>query len=407
MDYFLLITYLSIAIGVSFLCSIAEAVLLSITPSYIAERRTDKSRSAQRVIRLKENIDRPLAAILSLNTIAHTVGAAGVGAQAARIYGDHYLGLISAVLTLMILVFSEIIPKTIGALRWRQMAGTIAWSIEKLIPLMLPFVWLSEHLTRWLAGNKQQRLVTRAEIAAVAELGTREGLLKHYESRILRNLLKLESITVEEIMTPNTVVIALEESQPLSAIADEVKTAWASRIPLYRERRDVVTGFVLRNDLLAAIASGVTDKPLREYARPVQRIHEDESIMVALDQLVESRSHLAIVVDSFGGLEGIVTLEDVLETLLGMEIVDEQDANVDMQALARQRWEQRRKNHLDSLPPKPARDSHAEPSLTDSTNGHAASTADRAASANERAPSPDASTTGDADVPESGDDTVR
>ncbi|EMI17428.1 hemolysin [Rhodopirellula maiorica SM1] len=342
MDYFLLITYLCVAIGFSFLCSIAEAVLLSITPSFIAERRRDETKSSQRIIQLKENIDRPLAAILSLNTIAHTVGAAGVGAQAAKIYGDQYLGVISALLTLMILVLSEIIPKTVGALHWRRLAGSVAFMVQGLIVLMLPLVWMSEYLTRWLSGNKQQQLVTRAEIAAVAELGTREGLLKQHESRILRNLLKLESITVEDVMTPSTVVIAFEDTRQLSEISEELKTLPVSRIPLYQERRDNVTGFVLRSDLLASVVSGHSDKPLSDFSRPIMRIGEDESITVAFDKLLDSRAHIAMVMDKFGGVEGLVTLEDIIETLLGLEIVDEHDATVNMQELARQRWEMRR-----------------------------------------------------------------
>ncbi|GAA5505835.1 CNNM domain-containing protein [Novipirellula caenicola] len=354
MDYFLLITYLCIAIGFSFLCSIAEAVLLSITPSFIAERRRDKTKSSKRIIQLKENIDRPLAAILSLNTIAHTVGAAGVGAQAAKIYGDQYLGVISALLTLMILVLSEIIPKTVGALHWRRLAGSVALLVQGLIVLMLPLVWMSEFLTRWLSGNKQQQLVTRAEIAAVAELGTREGLLKQHESRILRNLLKLESITVEDVMTPSTVVIAFEESRRLSEMVEELKTLPVSRIPIYRERRDVVTGFVLRSDLLASVVSGDSDKPVSDFSRSILRIGEDESITVAFDQLLDSRAHIAMVMDKFGGVEGLVTLEDIIETLLGLEIVDEHDATVDMQELARQRWEMRREKQ--GIGPIPADD---------------------------------------------------
>ncbi len=341
MDYLLLLIYFSIAIGFSFLCSIAEAVLLSITPSYIAERRKEKTNSALQIIDLKQSIDRPLAAILSLNTIAHTVGAAGVGAQAAKIYGDQYVGVISAVLTLLILVLSEIIPKTIGALYWRRLAGIVAIFIRFLIVLMFPLVWLSELLTRWLAGDKKQKLVTRSEISAVAELGTREGLLKNHESRILRNLLKLESIRVEDVMTPSTVVISLEASQSLSNVADKLKTLPVSRIPIFQVRRDTVIGFVRKSDLLTAIASGESEKLVSEFSRPIVAVHKNESITAVFDRLLDSRAHIALVVDQFGGSEGIVTLEDVVETLLGLEIVDEQDMDVNMQELARERWKQR------------------------------------------------------------------
>ena len=348
-DYVLLLVYLAVAIGFSFLCSIAEAVLLSITPSYIAQLREDKTASAQRIIRLKENIDRPLAAILSLNTIAHTVGAAGVGAQAAHIYGSRYLGVISAVLTLLILVLSEIIPKTIGAIHWRRLSGVVSIMVGWLIVLMLPLVWLSELLTKWLAGGEKPKLVTRSEIAAVAEIGTREGLLKHHESRILRNLLKLESITVEDVMTPSTVVISLEETELVSQVIDQVKKFPVSRIPIYRQRRDAVSGFVLKADLLAAITSGEGEKALSEFSRPIVAVHEDDSITSAFEELLNSRAHIALVVDKFGGAEGIVTLEDVVETLLGMEIVDEHDVDVNMQDLARTKWKQRLQNQGISL----------------------------------------------------------
>lgn len=341
MEITLLLLYLAIAIGFSFLCSIAEAVLLSVTPSFLAERRQEETASAKRIIRLKENIDRPLAAILSLNTIAHTVGAAGVGAQATKVYGDQYVGVISAVLTLLILVFSEIIPKTIGALHWRRLAGPVAWLIDWLIVFMLPLVWLSEFVTKLLSGSKEQELVTRAEIAAVAELGATGGQLRGHETKILRNLLRMEQVTVEDVMTPSTVVIALEQSQQVSDVAGQVPELPVSRIPLYDKQRDHCTGFVLRSDLLNAIATGETDRPLNTFSRPLLAIEEDESITVAFELLLAERAHIAKVVDKFGGFEGIVTLEDVLETLLGLEIVDEYDQTVDMRKLAQEKWQQR------------------------------------------------------------------
>jgi len=341
MQHFLLFLYLAIAIGFSFLCSIAEAVLLSITPSFLAERRQDSSKSSRRILLLKENIDRPLSAILSLNTIAHTVGAAGVGAQAAKIYGDQYVGVISAILTLLILVLSEIIPKTIGALHWRRLAAPVAVFVQGLIVLMLPLVWMSEFLTKLLSGNKDQKLVTRAEIAAMAELGTSEGLFKARESRILRNLLKLDSITVGDVMTPRMVVISAEQSKTIGEVAETVKKWPVSRVPLYHDRQDHVTGFVLKDEILVAIASGDEQQPLASFSRPLESVHEADSIASVFDLLLNNRAHIALVVDQFGGMEGIVTLEDVVETLLGLEIVDEQDQAVDMQQLAREKWNAR------------------------------------------------------------------
>lgn len=356
MDLVLLIIYLLIAIGFSFLCSIAEAVLLSITPSYIAERKQDPSRSAKRIIDLKTNIDRPLSAILSLNTIAHTVGAAGVGAQAAKVYGDAYVGVTSAVLTLLILVLSEIIPKTIGALHWRRLAGIVAIFVQGLIYLMLPLVWLSELLTKLIAGDEKQKLVTRAEISAIAELGTNEGLLKKRESKIMRNLLKLDSFTVADVMTPRTVVIALQESKTLGEISDEIDKLPVSRIPLFTDRRDHVSGFVLKTDLLSAIAADEFDRPLTDFVRELETVKEETSIAEAFDQLLDNRAHIALVVDDYGGMEGVVTLEDVVETLLGMEIVDEQDAAVDMQKVARERWAERATKQGLKLSPVPTTD---------------------------------------------------
>ncbi|NND97097.1 MAG: HlyC/CorC family transporter [Pirellulaceae bacterium] len=350
MDVTLLIVYLAIAIGFSFACSIAEAVLLSITPSYIAERRQDESKSAKRIISLKENVDRPLSAILSLNTIAHTVGAAGVGAQAAKVMGDAYVGATSAVLTLMILVISEIIPKTIGALHWRRLAAPIALFVQGLIWFMLPLVWMSEVLTKIISGNKKQKLVTRSEISAIAELGKQEGLLKSRESRILSNLLKLDSMTVRDVMTPQSVVIAMQDNASIGQVTDDFRDLPVSRIPLYRDRRDNVTGFVLKTDILSAIASGETADPLSAYVRPIETTSPDTSIAAAFDQLLDNRAHIALVVDRYGSVQGIVTLEDVVETLLGMEIVDEQDLAVDMQKFARERWTERAKRQGIKMP---------------------------------------------------------
>lgn len=340
MDFALLIIYLAIAIGFSFLCSIAEAVLLSITPSYLAERKRDPNKSAERIIRLKENVDRPLAAILSLNTIAHTVGAAGVGAQAAKVYGSQWVGVTSAILTLLILVFSEIIPKTIGALHWRKMAGLVARIVDGLILLMLPLVWLSEAITKLLASG-DKALVTRAEVAAIAELGTQEGVLGRRESNVLKNLLNLDSVFVEDAMTPRTVVIARKQSTPLSEFAAELPKLPVSRIPIFSDRIDHVTGFVLKSDIMLALLAGDTEKTLADFSRKLITVQEKDSIAETFETLLNQREHIALVTDTYGGMEGIVTLEDVVETLLGLEIVDEQDAQADMQKHARQRWRER------------------------------------------------------------------
>lgn len=341
MDLVLLFVYLAIAIGFSFLCSIAEAVLLSITPSFIAEQQSNSSASAQRIIKLKANIDRPLSAILSLNTIAHTVGAAGVGAQSAKAFGDTYVGVTSAVLTLLILIFSEIIPKSIGAMHWRTLAGPVCWMIGGLIFFMLPLVWFSEALTRLISRGKKQQVVTRAEILAMTDLGAQEGLLANHESRILQAIMKLDSVRVEDIMTPRPVVISLEKSVLVSSVAEQIKSMPVSRIPIYQDRRDAVSGFVLKSELMASLLSDETDRPVSEFQRSMITVHEDEPIAVLFEKMLDQRAQIALVTDNFGGMEGIVTMEDVVETLLEIEIVDELDATVDMRDLAKTQWQRR------------------------------------------------------------------
>ena len=240
-------------------------------------------------------------------------------------------------------MLSEIIPKTLGALHWRRLAGPVACFVQWLIFLMLPLVWLSEFLTKALAGDRKADIVTRAEIAAIAALGSKEGLLRSKESHILRNLLRLESVMIGEIMTPNTVVISMEESLRLSEASELIQNLSVSRVPIYRERRDAVTGFVLKSELLSAIVAGEEDKALRDYSRPIKVVRETDKAFAVFEQLLETRAHIAIVTDDFGGLEGLVTLEDLVETLIGTEIVDEHDEVVDMQQLARTKWTARQR----------------------------------------------------------------
>ena len=248
---------------------------------------------------------------------------------------------ISAVLTLLILVFSGIIPKTIGALYWRTLAAPMALAVQWLILVLLPLVWLSEFLTKVLSRGHKPKLVTREEISAMAGLGTEEGILRARESRILDNLLRLDSVMVEHVMTPRTVVIAFEQSRTIESVTEELKQTPVSRLPIYQERRDHVTGFVLKSDLLLALASNDQQRPLQDFIRPIHAVHETDSITSVFDHLLTKGAHIAMVVDQFGGMEGIVTLEDVVETLLGLEIVDENDEAADMQSIARQHWRTR------------------------------------------------------------------
>lgn len=339
----LLITYVLVALVFSFLCSIAEAVMLSVTMPHIVLME-QKQKSSGAILRgMKTEVGRPLAAILTLNTIAHTVGAAGAGAQATVVFGDAYVGIASAVLTLLILVFSEIIPKTIGARYWRELAPITAHGLRLLIWLLYPFVKLSELLTGSLAHGPTLNGFSRSEFAAMADLSTREGLLAQQESAILKNLLLMRVTQVRDAMTPRTVVFSLPESMRVEEFFHRYDNSPFSRIPIYREHPDQISGFVLRSDLLLAQARGNSANLLKSYTRPITPVPETLSLSLVFDRFLQLRTHIMLVIDEYGGMKGVLTLEDVLETLLGMEIVDERDKTVDMQQLARKLWQKRAK----------------------------------------------------------------
>ncbi len=337
----LLIVYLCVAIGFSFYCSVAEAVLLSIRPSFIMTLRKTNADAAERLHRLKSNIDRPLAAILSLNTIAHTIGAAGVGAQAAIAMESVPLGVVSGVLTLLILVFSEIIPKTIGALYWRQLGPVISVSVGWLILLMYPLVWMSERLTRVLSGGKSHHTLSREELAATLAIGAQQGVLDDQELTVFNSLMRFPEISVSDVMTPRAVVVGFEESMTIAELLEKHPNLPVSRLPIYRDQLDETTGFVLKVDLLLAHARNEGDRPLSAFRREIVSVLDDWKLPKLLHQILGDRIHIAMVVDQYGSVVGVVTLEDVVETLLGLEIVDEQDQEVDMQQFARNRWKER------------------------------------------------------------------
>jgi CBS domain containing-hemolysin-like protein len=340
----LLILFIALALGFSFLCSIMEAVLLSVTPQYVARvERSGKGRFGKRLRALRDDVDRPLAAILSLNTIAHTVGAAGAGAQAAAVFGDVYVGLISAALTFLILVFSEIIPKTLGAVHWRGLAPIVVRLIIPTIWVMWPLVKLADGLTALLASGKRGVLVHRDEFIALAEAGPEEGFLHEEESRILKNLLRFRQVRARDIMTPRTVVFALPETMSVSEALETHPDIHFSRIPIHSRNLDHVTGFVLKSDLLLRAVQRRGDSPLVELRRPIDVVPGEMPLHTLFDHFLDERVHIAMVVDEYGGMQGLATLEDLIETLLGLEIVDEADATQDMQELARREWRKRAK----------------------------------------------------------------
>jgi CBS domain containing-hemolysin-like protein len=337
----LLIFYILLALGVSFLCSIMEAVLLSVTPSYLALQEQRGGAAAKRLRALKNDIDRPLAAILSLNTIAHTIGAMGAGAQAAIVFGQAYLGIISGILTLLILVLSEIIPKTLGALYWKALVPAVVRLLWPLMWLMWPLVKLSQGITGFLSRGGKKNSVSRAEMAAMAELGTREGVIEEGESRILKHLFRFSSLRAEDIMTPRTVMFTLQQDVTVGdAIADGEQLRF-SRIPVFRSNLDDITGFVLKDDILLRAAQDQLELPLREIRRELMVVPETLPLPDLFERMLAAAAHIALVVDEYGGTAGLVTIEDLVETVLGLEIVDEADQTKDMQALARQQWRRR------------------------------------------------------------------
>ncbi len=337
---FLLLLYVGLALTVSFLCSILEATLLSITPAFVAAQERKGAASSQRLKKLKADVDRPLAAILSLNTIANTVGAAGAGAQATVVFGDAYLGVASGVLTLLILLFSEIIPKTVGALYWRNLIPLVTSVLPTIMILTWPLVKLAKGITYLLSRNRKEAPVSRDEISALADLGTQQGVFEQEESRILKSLLRFSSLRVSDIMTPRTVVYLLPESTTVeeTMVTPDLRF---SRIPIYRKDRDDVTGYVLKDDILFHAAQEEDDVPLSALCREFLMVPEALPLPELFARLLEKVQHIALVLDEYGGMAGIVTMEDVVETLLGLEIVDEADTTQDMQELARQQWTRR------------------------------------------------------------------
>jgi CBS domain containing-hemolysin-like protein len=340
----LLLFYLLLAIGFSFLCSVLEAVILSVTPSFVRIKVAQKKPGANLLKSLKDHIDRPLSAILTLNTIAHTIGAAGVGAQAVAVFGEVYFGLISAVLTLLILIFSEVIPKTIGARYWRQLALPSARIMKVLIYVLYPLVIVSDFFTKLFIQKKNPQSVTREEIEVLTNLGTREGVFEEDEGKLITNVLSLKKIRVKEIMTPRTVVIAAQENMTLNDFFKNDEFKQFSRIPVFSESMDDCNSFVLKTDVLQELVQGHDNMILRDIKRPMIIIPENLFISKLFDKLIRKHEHIAMIVDEYGGFEGLATIEDIIETILGLEILDETDVYLDMQELARERWKIKSKN---------------------------------------------------------------
>lgn len=325
------------SIVLSALCSMLEATLLSTPLSFITGLEEQGVRGAKRLKNLKQNPDRPISAILCLNTIANTVGASIVGSLVYEVYGDAIVGVFSTIFTLMILVFSEIIPKTIGTSYWRSLALPASSIINAMIFIAFPLVWTLEHLTRLISANANQVSVSREDISAMVSVATEEEVIEKDEKKMIQNLLKLDELTAHEIMTPSAVVEMAECGMSIREFYDSDLSH--SRIPVYDEENDeYVIGYVLRQEILEKMAEDKFSTKLIDITRPIMSFTEETSVSDIWEKMLEKKEHISVILDEYGSLRGIVTLEDVIETMLGHEIVDEKDEVVDMQEYAKEQW---------------------------------------------------------------------
>tara|TARA_A100001388_G_scaffold57885_1_gene39896 strand:- start:27 stop:1034 length:1008 start_codon:yes stop_codon:yes gene_type:complete len=327
----LLLAYFFLALFLSFLCSLLEAVLLSTPASYSSILSKQNASQGDRLERFKENINRPLAAILTLNTFAHTLGAAGVGAQTLELYGESSVAIASGILTLLILVFSEIIPKTIGSVYWRGLIGNTTLIIEVLIFFTYPLVLLAEYISNF---GEDEATVTREEVIAMAEMGEDEGVLEEQETDIIENTLKLKDVKVKDIMTPRSVIFAVNSDFTVGQVLEEHETLDFTRIPIFEGNLDAIKGMVNRYEIIKRKAEDQFSTRMHEISQEVPFVNENDPIDKVLELFIKNRDHMALVEDDDHVLTGLITLEDAIETILGQEIVDEHDSVVDMRDLA-------------------------------------------------------------------------
>ena len=331
-----------VSIAMSALCSMLEATLLSTPLSYITGLEEQGRKGAERLKKLKQYSDRPISAILCLNTIANTVGASIVGSLVYEVYGDAIVGIFSTIFTLAILIFSEIIPKTIGTSYWRSLAIPAARIINFMIIITFPLVWVLERMQRLISSHSDQVSVSREDISAMVSVATEEEEIEKEEKKMIQNILKLDEVTAHEIMTPSVVVEMVPGNMTIREFYDSENTH--SRILVYDEENDeYVVGYVLRQEVLEKMAEDKFSTTLNDILRPVLRFSEEDSVSDIWETLIEKKEHISVILDEYGSLRGIVTMEDVIETMLGHEIVDEKDEVVDMQEYAKEQWEKAQK----------------------------------------------------------------
>lgn len=325
----MLFVYALIAIVISFLCSVLEAVLLSIPPSYVARRHADGSSIGRRLAGYKRNVDQPLAAILTLNTFAHTIGAAGVGAEAAEIWGSNVLGIVSAIMTVVILIASEIIPKTIGAVYWRQLASVSVRLLQLMIILLWPLVKLCGLITHMLRPGGHKPLFQRGDFRDLADAGHHSGILRRDERIIISNLLRFDKLQVKDIMTPREKIVALPADKTVLAVHPRRPIWWNTRMPVYNDKLDNCTGYVLKEDILAARIENRHTVTVGELQRALLEVHAEDSLHGCYEALAEKSAHIALVRDNAGAVVGIISMEDLIETMLGLDIDDEDEPPAD------------------------------------------------------------------------------
>ncbi|HSP11290.1 MAG TPA: CNNM domain-containing protein [Salegentibacter sp.] len=343
----LLIFYAFISIFFSFLCSILEAALLSFTPSYIKVKKREGKDYADTLAHFKRDIDRPLIALLTVNTIAHTVGAILVGVQAEKAFGDgtNIVGIVSAVMTLAILILSEIIPKTIGATYWQSLGNFTATTLNLMIfPLKYTgILWLMMLTTKLIGKSAHVTSMSREEFAAITDTAEEEGVFEESETTVIKNLLVFKSVEAKDVMTPYSVAVTENEDTSIEDFHRSHKNLKFSRIPVYKGKPNNITGFILKDDVLEEMIDGKGPEPLSSLRREIFMIPANTPIPELFERFIQERGQITMVVDEFGNTVGLVTMEDIIETLLGLEIMDESDNIEDMQLLARKSWERRAK----------------------------------------------------------------
>jgi len=344
-----LIIYLLATLMISFTCSILESVLLSTPLSYITMRESQGYKPARLFKRYKTETDKPIAAILSLNTIANTIGAAAIGGQSVLVFGSEMFGVISIVTTFLILIISEIIPKNIGTHHWKHLMGVAAYVIRFIIYIMYPLVLMVGFIGKWLRPAEDSSIVSRDEVSAMADIGEKEGVIDAGENKVIQNIMKLDNVKASEAMTPRIVAATAQENMTLRNFYKDDNYLHYSRIPVYSDSPEFITGYILLSDALEGLADDKFDMRLREIKRPISFFEEDKPLSEVWEGLLRRKEQMGVVIDEYGCFQGILTLEDIIETILGLEIIDENDAAIDMQQYAKDRWERRQRRYKTNI----------------------------------------------------------